>query len=123
MFQMMTKEVLDNFEEKLIEHGYKKITVGKATSTDEYEYYKAFYDYDDELKYQIFFEIWNFEKYQPNAGYGVSVTIIPDSVRNYVGRRDLKLSTDYCLYVKTVEKVASAFYDMIIKTDEYAKEE
>lgn len=118
----MTKEVLDNFEKKLIEQGYKKITVAKVTSTDDYEYYKAFYD-GDELKYQIFFEIWNFEKYQPDAGYSVSVTVIPDSIRNYVGRRDLKLSTDYCLRINTVEKVASDFYDMIIKTDEYAKEE
>lgn len=121
MFQM-TKEVLDNFEEKLIEQGYKKMTVAKATSTDDYEYYKAFYD-GDELKYQIFFEIWNFEKYQTNAGYSVSVTIMPNSIKDYVGRRDLKLSTDYCLHINTVERVASDFYDMIIKTDEYAKEE
>ena len=121
MFQMR-KEILDNFEEKLIEHGYKKTIVGKATSTDDYEYYKAFYG-DEGVKYQIFFEIWNFEKYQPDAGYSVSVTVIPDSIRNYVGRRDLKLSTDYCLRINTVEKVASDFYDMIIKTDEYTKEE
>lgn len=121
MFQM-TKEVLDNFEKKLIEQGYKKITVAKVTHNDAYEYYKAFYN-GDELKYHIFFEIWDFEKYQTNAGYSVSVTIMPDSIKDYVGRRDLKLSTDYCLHISTVEKVASDFYDMIIKTDEYAKEE
>ena len=118
----MTKEELSKFENELIQHGYKKTSVGKATDRDDYEYYKAFYD-GEELKYQIFFEIWNFEKYQTSAGYSVSVTIIPDSIRNYVGRRDLKLSTDYCTKPNIVEKVASDFYDMIIKTDKYAKEE
>ena len=119
-YKMSEKELKD-FEEKLINHGYKKVTCGKVTYNDDYEYYKPFYD-NDNVKYQIFFEIWNFEKYQMGAGFSLSVTILPESCVDNVGRRDLKLSTDYCDNIEIIEYVAYEFYKTIIKIDKYAKE-
>lgn len=118
----MTARELKEFEAKLSSAGYKKITSCKATETDDYEYYKAFYrdaanldeDKDDRLKYQIFFQIWDFEQYFQGNGYSVSITIMPESCRNNVGRRDLKLSVDWSTNIERVEKAAEEFYNLLI---------
>lgn len=118
----MTAQELKEFEAKLSSVGYKKITSCKATETDDYEYYKAFYrdavnldeDKEDRLKYQIFFQIWDFEQYMKDAGYSVSITIMPESCRNNVGRRDLKLSVDWSTDIERVEKAAEEFYNLLI---------
>lgn len=118
----MTAQELKEFEAKLSSVGYKKITSCKATETDDYEYYKAFYrdavnldeDKEDRLKYQIFFQIWNFEQYMKGAGYSVSITIMPESCRNNVGRRDLKLSVDWSTDIERVEKAAEELYNLLV---------
>lgn len=118
----MTAQELKEFEAKLSSVGYKKITSCKATETDDYEYYKAFYrdavnldeDKEDRLKYQIFFQIWDFEQYMKDAGYSVSITIMPESCRNNVGRRDLKLSVDWSTDIERVEKAAEEFYNLLV---------
>jgi hypothetical protein len=118
----MTLQELKDFESKLSSAGYKKITSCKATETDDYEYYKAFYrdavnldeDKSDRLKYQIFFEVWDFEKYQEGNGYSVSITIMPESCNDNVGRRDLKLSVDWSTDIERVEKAAEEFYNFLI---------
>lgn len=118
----MTTRELKEFETKLCSAGYKKITSCKATETDDYEYYKAFYrdaitpdeDRSFRLKYQIFFQVWDFDKYYEGNGYSVSVTIMPDSCNNNVGRRDLKLSVDWITDIERVEKAAYEFYNLLI---------
>lgn len=118
----MTAQELKEFEAKLSSVGYKKITSCKATETDDYEYYKAFYrdavnldeDKEDRLKYQIFFQIWNFEQYMKGAGYSVSITIMPESCRNNVGRRDLKLSVVWSTDIERVEKAAEELYNLLV---------
>lgn len=119
---MKTAREIKEFETKLLSAGYKKITSCKATETDDYEYYKAFYrdavnldeDKEDRLKYQIFFQIWDFEQYMKDAGYSVSITIMPESCRNNVGRRDLKLSVDWSTDIERVEKAAEEFYNLLV---------
>ena len=116
----MTKKELAQFEEKLVAAGYKKITSAKATPDDEYEYYKAFYEkedsaiYEERPKYQIFFEIWDFEKYRYLAGYSVSSVIIPDSITEDAGRRDLHLSVDWNDDIEKTEAMAEQFYNFLI---------
>ena len=117
----MNKQQLDKFEQKLWERGYKKITSCKATQSDDYEYYKAFYDNDKEypLQYQIFFEFWDFSIYKDRIPdeenwYKVSITIMPESCKNNVGRRDLSLSVDWDTNIEKVEKVAQKFYEFLI---------
>lgn len=118
----MTQKELQEFEARLSSAGYKKIASCKATEIDDYEYYKAFYrdaanldeGKSDRLKYQIFFEIWDFEKYQAGNGYSVSITIMPESCRNNVGRRDLKLSVDWSTDIERVEKAAEEFYNLLV---------
>ncbi len=112
----MTKKELAQFEEKLVAAGYKKITSAKATPDDEYEYYKAFYENKDKErpKYQIFFEVWDFEKYRYLAGYSVSSVIIPDSITEDAGRRDLHLSVDWNDDIEKTEAMAEQFYNFLI---------
>ena len=117
----MTAQELKEFETKLSSAGYKKITSCKATETDDYEYFKAFYtndwkngEWEKRLTYQIFFEIWDFEKYREGEGYLVSVTIMPESCNNNVGRRDLKLSVDWNTNIERVEKAAEEFYHLLV---------
>ena len=112
----MTKEELDKVEKQLTEHGYRKISGCKYKNSDDYEYYKSFRDKED-LKYQIFFEVWNFEKYQHGAGYSVSVSVMPESVRDNVGRRDLQLFVDWSTDIERVEKAAEMFYDFVKQID------
>lgn len=114
----MTREEIKLFEDRLVEHGYKKIYQCKATQSDDFEYYKAFYGYDDDypIQYQIFFEFWDFEKYGDiPTGWSVSVTILPESCKNDVGRRDFKLSVDWSTDIERVERVAQKFYEFLLE--------
>ena len=119
----MQKSDIEKVESKLEKCGYKKITSCKANMDDEYEWFKPFYypDRDDwgerVIKYQIFFEFWNFDKYLPGEGWGISVTIMPDSCEEDVGRRDLELSVDWADDIERVEKVAEKFYEFIREMD------
>lgn len=113
---MVIQDVTD-LEKQLKDGGYRKITACKIKSEDDYEWYKAFYRPDGVLKYQIFFEFWCWEKYRYGEGWGVSVTVSPESCENNVGRRDLQLSVDWFGNVSKVEKVAEKFYDFITEMD------
>lgn len=119
----MTYKEIQAFESKLEEKEYRKITQCKAEQTDDYEWYKAFYDYDKDeypLKYQIFFCFWDFTKYKPldtSVGWSVSIVIIPESCENNVGRRDLHMSVDWSTNIEKVETCAEEFYNLIRKID------
>ena len=118
---MHLKEIRE-FEGRLESYGYRKITSCKAKDRDDFEWYKAFYsgekDENDEdiLLYQVFFEFWNFMKYG-GGHWGISVTVLPESVRNNAGRRDLELSVDWLTDIDKVEEVAKGFYEFISKFD------
>ena len=117
----MTANELETLEKTLIERGYKKIKTCLYGEED-YDVYKAFRDEEGELKYQIFYQVWEFERYQRGAGYSTSVAIMPDSIIDNVGRRDLELSTDYARSIdgiEKVEKIADAYYRFITETDKW----
>lgn len=121
----MTTEDKEKFEQALADRGYKKITQAKSQSEDDYEYYKAFYKDDPDaeywLKYQIFFQFWDWMKYRqdglPDFEWSVSIAILPESCENYVGRRDLLLTVDWSTNIDKVERVAAEYYDFITKMD------
>ena len=110
-------------ESTLEKRGYRKIESCKITLDDDYEWYKAVYNPEvvdeQQLKYQIFFEFWDWTKYggHDNGAWGVSITISPESCHDNVGRRDLKLSVDWERDVERVERVAEDFYEFITKRD------
>ena len=112
----MLTEDIEKLEKTLEERGYKQIGCCKVTENDDYEWYKAFRDENGELKYQIFFEIWDFRKYGAEH-IGVSVTVMPDSVKDGVGRRDLKLSVTWTDDIERVEETAEKFYDFVKSID------
>lgn len=124
----MTKEEIEKIEKRLEAKGYKKITQCKAQEHDDYEWYKAFYDIvkdsdgDDEKvpKYQIFFQFWDFTKYDAPFGWSISISIMPDSCIDNVGRRDLELSVDWASDIEKVEQVAESFYSFIRKMDTFS---
>ena len=119
---------ITDLESELEERGYRRITGCKAELRDDYEYYKAFYypindDGERMLKYQIFFEFWDFTKYgradiTPENGFSVSICIMPESCRGEVGRRDLQLSVDWWDKVDKIEDLAENYYEFITKYDE-----
>lgn len=121
----MTTNDKEKFEQGLAERGYKKITQAKSEGRDDYEYYKAFYKDDEDaeyrLKYQIFFEFWDWTKYRkdgpPGFEWSVSLCIMPESCENDVGRRDLHICCDWVTNVDKVERVAAEYYDFITKMD------
>lgn len=112
----MRIEDIEKLERTLEGRGYKKIASCKVTEEDDYEWYKAFRDENGDLKYQIFFEIWDFRKYGEEH-VGVSVTVMPESVKDGVGRRDLKLSVTWTEDVERVEDAAEKFYDFVKSID------
>lgn len=124
----MNRQTFEQVQKLLGERGYRRITNCKATDNDDFEYYKAFYepdsdpDEENQLKYQIFFEFWDFTKYshfRPDItdenGFGISVTVLPESCQNFVGRRDLKLGVGWTTDINRVEKVAEKFYEFLKK--------
>lgn len=111
----LTRKDVDAFMARLEQRGYKRGQDYTFTDQPDWTYYKAFGDGYGDYTYQIFFEFWNFDQYRPGAGYGVSTTILPESCRNDVGRRDLKLSVDWNLDINRVEKVAEKFYEFLKK--------
>ena len=113
----MNIQDITGLEKRLEDRGYKKITQCKVEFNDDYEWYKAFRRSDGVLKYQIFFKFWCWEKYRAGDGWGVSVTIMPESCENNVGRRDLNLSVDWFDDIWKVEHVAMKFYDFITEMD------
>ena len=113
----MTYNEIVKFETLLEERGYRKIYQAKSELTDDYEWYKAFRDKEQTLLYQIFFCFWDFEQYQKDAGWSVSVNVMPESCINNVGRRDLSLSVDWSTDLEKVEKAAELFYETIKKID------
>ena len=109
----MNQNELSVFENRLIDKGYKKIYSAKYDPDDDYEYYIPVRDPETgDLKYQIFFEFWNFEKYKTDAGWSVSLTIMPESVSG-LGRRDLNISADWITDIEKVELLAMQFYNFI----------
>ena len=112
----MFKEDIEKLEEALSNRGYKKITSCKANLDDDFEYYKSLNDKDGNHTYQIFYEFWDFTKYG-GSDWGVSVTIIPESCENNIGRRDLALSVDWVNNIDKVEETAKRFYKFIKKID------
>ena len=115
-----TFEEIQSFEKDLESRGYRKITATKATANDEFEWYKPSYCENREeweLRYQIFFQFWNFEKYQKGLGWSVSVMVMPESTINDVGRRDLELSVDWAMDIDRVERCAEKFYDFVREID------
>ena len=118
----MEYEEAEKFEKRLGEAGYKRITVCKATEKDDYEYYKAFRD-GERVKYQIFFEFWDFGKYGvDDSPIRISVTVLPDSITGRVGRRDLKLSVNWVEKIDKIESLAAEFYELVTKFDEIEQE-
>ena len=112
----MLTEDIEKLEKTLEERGYKQIGCCKVTENDDYEWYKAFRDENGELKYQIFFEIWDFRTYGVQD-IVVFVTIMPESVKDGVGRRDLKLSVTWTEDIERVEETAEKFYDFVKSID------
>lgn len=112
----MTFQEITELERTLEAYGYRKIYQAKAHLDDDYEWAKAFRDDDGELRYQTFFQFWNFEKYQAGAGWSVSVAILPNSLDD-LGRRDLQLSTNWTTNVDKVQTVAESYYWFIKKMD------
>lgn len=112
----MTFQEITELERTLEACGYRKIYQAKAHLDDDYEWAKAFRDDDGELRYQTFFQFWNFEKYQTSAGWSVSVAILPNSLDG-LGRRDLQLYTNWSTNIDKVERVAAEYYDFITKMD------
>lgn len=108
----LTDKEVHSFEEILESRGYKKILSSKYNSDDDYEYYKAVYDDEENLSYQIFFKFWDFEKYCAGSGYSVSVAIMPISLDG-LERRDLNLSVDWATDVDKIELLAEKFYKFI----------
>ena len=117
----MTKEQIIDFEEKLKESGYRKYTTCKVKQFDAFEYIKSFKDKKNNFLYQICFEFWDFTKYGDfhKGGWDISVTILPESCEDNVGRRDLALSVDWADDIKRVEYTAERFYKFIRKIDKY----
>lgn len=119
----MTHEDVKAIESKLKEKKYKRITQCKAEEHDDYEWYKAFYDYSKDeypLKYQIFFCFWDFSKYEhydKTFCWSVSIIIMPESCENDVGRRDLNMSVNWSDNIEKVETCAEEFYEFITKID------
>ena len=109
---------VEEFEKELKEKGYKKLDSCKAKDRDSFEWYKAFRYKNGNLKYQIFFEFWDFVKYGYSE-WGVSVTVMPESCEDNVGRRDLELSVDWVEDIDKIEKVADSFYKFIRKADKH----
>ena len=109
---------VEGFEKELQEKGYKKLDSCKAKDRDSFEWYKAFRYKNGNLKYQIFFEFWDFVKYGYSE-WGVSVTVMPESCEDNVGRRDLELSVDWVEDIDKIEKVADSFYKFIRKADKH----
>ena len=73
------------------------------------------------MKFQIFFEFWDWTKYRkdgpPDFEWSVSLCIMPESCENDVGRRDLHISCDWVTNIDKVERVAAEYYDFITKVD------
>lgn len=109
----MTNRELKDFEELLRKYRYRKITTCKVEVMDDYEWYKVFRNAQDETEYQIFFCFWNFGKYLPDAGWKISVIIVP----NGDGRIDLHLSTDWMHDISRVEKCATEFYKTVLRIE------
>jgi hypothetical protein len=114
------KDKIDELITRLEERGYKKLTSCKSKDRDDFEWFKAVKYKNGDLKYQIFFEFWDFTKYG-GPDWGVSVTIMPESVKDSVGRRDLELSVDWSEDIDRVEKAAEGFYKFIRKVDKDGK--
>lgn len=117
------EEKINEIAKALEDRGYKKLTDScKSKEHDDFEYYKAFRYKNGDLKYQIFFEFWNFVKYGGKE-WGLSITIAPDSMSHYVGRRDLELSVDWAYDIDRVEKAAEGFYRFIRKVDKHGEDD
>lgn len=102
--------------EALSERGYRLLTTCKSKEHDTFEMFKPFRRKNGDLKYQLFFELWDFTKYG-GPDWGVSITVIPESCENNVGRRDLELSVDWAFDIDRVENAAEGFYRFIRKID------
>lgn len=108
----MTVEQIEQFEQELIKHGYRKWN-GKISNED-YYWCKGFERYEDEdgdeiCSYQVLFQIWDNRKYSQvpdNSKFGVQVTVLISD--NH--RTDLILCRS--IYdIEGVEKQASSFYN------------
>lgn len=115
----MEKQELELLESKLQEKGYKQYYNSKYSDNTAYEYMKSFEgeDYDEE-GYLVIYQVWDFERYRPGMGYGVSVVVMPETPTD-LGRRDLLL--DYRNYqlaqIDKIEQIAKNFYDFILEQD------
>lgn len=110
----MTREEIELFEDRLVEHGYKKITTCKVTQMDDFEYFKPFYCDDGEspIAYQIFFEFWDFTKYEDiPQEWDISLVIL----KGGLDRVDLKISSDWLIDIKKVEQIAEDFYEFCLR--------
>ena len=112
-FMNMTIKEAKEFEDKLDLWEYKKITSCRYNSNDSFEWYQTYRNASGEILYQIFFEFWDFTKFElsGNNAMGVSITILPESDEN--GRRDLTLSVDWVTDIARVERVAANFYKFV----------
>ena len=110
------KNKIDELITALSDRGYRKLYTCKSKEHDTFEMFKAFKYRNGDLKYQLFFEFWDFTKYG-GPDWGVSITVIPESCENNVGRRDLELSVDWAFDIDRVEKAAEGFYRFIRKID------
>jgi len=115
----MEKQELELLESQLQERGYKQYFNSKYDNNAAYDYIKSFKDEDyDEIEYQVIYQVWDFERYRPGMGYGVSVVVLPATPFN-LGRRDLLL--DYrnkdLVQIDKIEQIAKRFYDFILEQD------
>lgn len=94
-------------EKWLNEEGYEKYS-GCLTSTEDYAYFKAFRDKEDEEKvlYQISYRFWDWRKYPQGENIGIDIIIIMSND----GRADLTISYPR-LCIEDVERTARDFYE------------
>lgn len=100
-----TPKEAEQLEKWLTEKGYKKYS-SCLTSTEDYAYFKAVRDEDNEVLYQIAYRFWDWRKYPQGKNIGVDITIIVSCE----GRSDLTISYPR-LCIEDVERIAKDFYE------------
>lgn len=112
-----TRQDITSIEEYLSEHGYRKTVSTKfniGKNSEEFDYYKAFYDFKGNIQYQIFFLFWNLPpQTKEDKDWAISGVIQLCGEPFETGRFDLMLSHyDFISNpdVKKVEDFAEDFY-------------
>ena len=109
---------MQEFEQKLLERGYKKSSVF-LVSKEDYDVYRAIRDKEGEVIYQIFYRFWDWTKYNPpklTEEYEASIDLV--IMPCFDGRADLTISScdsNAHLDIDKMEKLAEEYYQFIIE--------